>query len=105
VFPARHHETNGSQATRHFLSGINRRERMRMKPRGARRGRDEHDDGPYEAVKHAGSAAIKMPLNKPSQTVFSADSRMAAITISWGKQQRWYSVATTLRLNRTGLPR
>ena len=62
VVPARHHETNGSQATSHFLSGINRRERMRMKPRGARGGRHEHDDGPYEAVKHTPREARRMPL-------------------------------------------
>ena len=62
MFPTRHHETNGSQATGQFLSGINRRERMRMKPRGARCGRHEHDDGPYEAVKHAPTEARRMPL-------------------------------------------
>jgi hypothetical protein len=65
VFPSRQHETDGPQATGEFLSGINRRDRMRMKPRGARCGRHEHDDSPHEAVKHAVSEARQMPLRKP----------------------------------------
>jgi hypothetical protein len=61
VFPTRHHEADGAQAAGQFLSGINRRNRMGMKPRGARGGRHEHDDGPYEAVKHAYRWARPVP--------------------------------------------
>ena len=55
VFPARQHETDGSQAPGQFLRGIDSRDRVRMQPRRARRGRDEHHDRPYKAVKHATS--------------------------------------------------
>jgi hypothetical protein len=47
VFPARQHETDGSQAPGQFLGGIDSRDRVRMQPRRARRGRHEHHDGPY----------------------------------------------------------
>jgi len=61
VFAARQHETDGSQAPGQFLSGIDSRDRMRMQPRRARRGRHEHYDGPDKAVKHTPDRARPMP--------------------------------------------
>jgi hypothetical protein len=61
VFPAPEHETDGSQAPGQFLRGIDSWDRMRMQPRSARRGRHEHHDGPYKAVKHTRNRARPMP--------------------------------------------
>jgi hypothetical protein len=62
VLTSRQHETNGAEATSQFLRGVDRLNRMRMKPRGARGGRHEHHDRPYKAVKHTLSQASEMPL-------------------------------------------
>jgi hypothetical protein len=61
VFPARDHEADGSQAPGQFLRGINSRNQVRMEPRSACRGRHEHHDGSYKAVKHTPIRARPMP--------------------------------------------
>ena len=80
---------------------------MRMKARGARGGRHEHDDGPYEAVKHAPGEARQMPLYKRALTAdFSGCASCgdyhfvaSAPTLSFGSDEacrgglaRWWRV-------------
>jgi len=89
VFPAREHETHGAQAPGQFLRGINSRDRMRMQPRRARRGRHEHHDRPHKAVKHTPYRARPMPWPDLDNWPISADSRAVPITTSEYRIQIW----------------
>ena len=82
VFAARQHETDGSQAPGQFLRGIDSRDRMRMQPRRARRGRHEHHDRPHKAVKHTPYRARPMPWPNLDNWPISADSGAVPITTS-----------------------